>query len=167
MPITRTNMIDDDGSGKTGTIINNAWKQELYGQIDPFVERPTVQVPYSAANFLANAGSWTTVPADQHWLEYAVVGNSVVLQFHITGTITNACSALYIVVPGIPDPIRAGVAINSMAYFLGVPTGAAVVATGTVFASGGTYFSLGRDASGLLWTPNTMAVQGQLVYPWR
>jgi hypothetical protein len=27
-------MIDDDGSGQTGTIINNAWKQELYDQVD-------------------------------------------------------------------------------------------------------------------------------------
>jgi hypothetical protein len=27
-------MIDDDGSGTTGTILNNAWKQELYDQID-------------------------------------------------------------------------------------------------------------------------------------
>ena len=27
-------MIDDDGTGTTGTIINNAWKQELYNQID-------------------------------------------------------------------------------------------------------------------------------------
>jgi hypothetical protein len=34
MGITRTTMIDDDGSGTTGTILNNAWKQELYGQID-------------------------------------------------------------------------------------------------------------------------------------
>jgi hypothetical protein len=34
MAITRTAMIDDDGSGTTGTIINNAWKTELYNQID-------------------------------------------------------------------------------------------------------------------------------------
>ena len=34
MPITRTSMMDDDGSGTTGTILNNAWKQELYNQID-------------------------------------------------------------------------------------------------------------------------------------
>lgn len=34
MAITRTAMIDDDGSGTTGTILNNAWKQELYTQID-------------------------------------------------------------------------------------------------------------------------------------
>ena len=34
MAITRTAMVDDDGSGTTGTIFNNAWKTELYGQID-------------------------------------------------------------------------------------------------------------------------------------
>jgi len=34
MPITRTAIQDDDGSGKTGTVIDNAWKQELYNQID-------------------------------------------------------------------------------------------------------------------------------------
>jgi len=34
MPITRTPIIDDDGSGTTGTVIDNAWKQELYNQID-------------------------------------------------------------------------------------------------------------------------------------
>ena len=33
-PITRTPWIDDDGTGTTGTIINNAEKQALYNQID-------------------------------------------------------------------------------------------------------------------------------------
>jgi hypothetical protein len=32
--IARTPMIDDDGSGTTGTVINAAWKTELYDQID-------------------------------------------------------------------------------------------------------------------------------------
>jgi hypothetical protein len=45
MAITRTSMVDDDGSGTTGTIINNAWKQELYGQIDG----------------MATAGVWTPI----------------------------------------------------------------------------------------------------------
>jgi len=40
MAITRTPMVDDDGSGTTGTIINNAWKQELYGQIDALAAMP-------------------------------------------------------------------------------------------------------------------------------
>jgi hypothetical protein len=47
MPITRTAMIDDDGSGTTGTILNNAWKQELYTQIDGLIV----------------VGSWTPVDA--------------------------------------------------------------------------------------------------------
>src|SRR5262245_21412071 len=34
MAITRTPIIDDDGSGTTGTVIDNAWKQEFYDQID-------------------------------------------------------------------------------------------------------------------------------------
>lgn len=34
MAITRTPIIDDDGTGTTGTIINNAWKTEFYNQID-------------------------------------------------------------------------------------------------------------------------------------
>lgn len=34
MAITRTPIHDDDGSGTTGTIIDNAWKQEFYDQID-------------------------------------------------------------------------------------------------------------------------------------
>jgi hypothetical protein len=34
MPITRTPIYDDSGLGKDGTVIDNAWKQELYNQID-------------------------------------------------------------------------------------------------------------------------------------
>lgn len=37
MPITRTPIIDDDGSGTTGTVIDNAWKQQFYDQIDALV----------------------------------------------------------------------------------------------------------------------------------
>ena len=32
--ITRTAWVDDDGSGQTGTVINNAEKTTLYNQID-------------------------------------------------------------------------------------------------------------------------------------
>jgi hypothetical protein len=34
MAITRTPIIDDSGSGQDGTVIDNAWKQEFYDQID-------------------------------------------------------------------------------------------------------------------------------------
>ena len=40
MAITRTPIHDDDGSGTTGTIIDNAWKQEFYDQIDAALPAP-------------------------------------------------------------------------------------------------------------------------------
>jgi hypothetical protein len=47
MAITRTPIIDDDGSGTTGTIINNAWKTELYNQIDALPSVAGVWTPYT------------------------------------------------------------------------------------------------------------------------
>jgi hypothetical protein len=49
MPITRTAMVDDDGSGTTGTILNNAWKQELYNQIDTLVGPVQTWTPVDAS----------------------------------------------------------------------------------------------------------------------
>ena len=45
MAITRTPMVDDDGSGRTGTIINAAWKTEFYNQIDGVIGVPVNWVP--------------------------------------------------------------------------------------------------------------------------
>ena len=45
MPITRTTMIDDDGTGTTGTILNNAWLQTIYGQIDA-ADAAAIAAPY-------------------------------------------------------------------------------------------------------------------------
>src|SRR5437667_2558437 len=41
MAITRTALTDDDGSGTTGTVINNALKTELYDQIDAAITAAT------------------------------------------------------------------------------------------------------------------------------
>jgi len=46
--ITRTAITDDSGTGTDGTVINNAWKQELYDQIDDAVN-PREQTVASAA----------------------------------------------------------------------------------------------------------------------
>jgi len=40
MAITRTPLIDDDGSGTTGTILNNAWQTGLYNAIDAALGLP-------------------------------------------------------------------------------------------------------------------------------
>ena len=44
MAITRTPIIDDDGTGTTGTVIDNAWKTELYNQIDAALPVPPSSV---------------------------------------------------------------------------------------------------------------------------
>jgi len=70
MPITRTAMIDDDGSGTTGTILNNAWKQELYSQIDALItygtftpiDRSGAGLSFSTANGnYAKYGRWMSI----------------------------------------------------------------------------------------------------------
>jgi len=65
MPITRTPMIDDDGSGTTGTIINNAWKQELYGQIDGIGTPQTAFSPTDTSGaglvFVVNAANYIRI----------------------------------------------------------------------------------------------------------
>lgn len=73
-------MVDDDGSGTTGTVINNAWKTQLYDQIDaalaavgtaggwpggvagnlPF---PAIQVPSADPNVLDDYEEGTWLPA--------------------------------------------------------------------------------------------------------
>jgi len=57
MPITRTPIIDDDGTGTTGTVIDNVWKTELYNQIDGLAGGAWVDVPFNPANF------WSDVTA--------------------------------------------------------------------------------------------------------
>jgi len=45
MAITRTPIIDDDGSGETGTSLDNAWKQEFYNQIDGAIATGAAPLP--------------------------------------------------------------------------------------------------------------------------
>lgn len=104
MPITRTPMVDDDGSGQTGTVVNNPWKSELYDQIDavlgPAASLPQpgpagnlmtsngtlwtsqapqtgiwIGTPYNAADYSASGGGTWTVPVGSVMLQqYALVG---------------------------------------------------------------------------------------------
>ena len=66
MAITRTPMIDDDGSGLTGTPINNAWKQELYDQIDAVPASRELFFDLTAAFY----NDWRPPSGDQYdtWL---------------------------------------------------------------------------------------------------
>ena len=75
--IVRTAWIDDDGTGTTGTIINNAVKTELYNQIDQgFASLETG----SASLGLVQA--WTPVGSTA---EGAAIGGAVVARFSVVG----------------------------------------------------------------------------------
>jgi hypothetical protein len=67
MAITRTAMVDDDGTGTTGTIINNAWKTELYNQIDA-----------ADASLAVTSGAFTPLDLSGAGLTYASAGGSYV-----------------------------------------------------------------------------------------
>jgi hypothetical protein len=93
MAITRTAMIDDDGSGTTGTIINNAWKQQFYDQIDAAVGA-WVDVPYAASNFTSAAGTWTVDSGDQLTFGYARVGRLVTFMINLATTVLSGAPSL-------------------------------------------------------------------------
>jgi hypothetical protein len=84
MPITRTAMVDDDGSGTTGTIFNNAWKQELYDQIDALsaamsAGAPWIIPPFNPADYFVSigTGTWPVVAADVVNTTYVVNGKTL------------------------------------------------------------------------------------------
>lgn len=90
--IARTAWIDDDGSGTTGTVLNNAIKTELYNQIDAALAGVVpgtgawTAMPSSAANFTANTGTWTVEAGDVGLLQSAISGKVGFVQFNLTTT---------------------------------------------------------------------------------
>lgn len=90
MAISRTPMIDDDGSGTTGTIFNNAWKQELYNQIDAFVEGAIV--PWTVTGSIAGL---TTAGTSY----YVIEGNFVFVSTLVVWPATADAAGAYLTLP--------------------------------------------------------------------
>lgn len=61
--ITRTPIIDDDGTGTTGTVIDNAWKQEFYDQIDAALAL-SAGAPVNSPTFTGDPKAPTPAPGD-------------------------------------------------------------------------------------------------------
>jgi hypothetical protein len=124
MPITRTPMIDDDGSGTTGTVINAAWKTELYNQIDAAdlaaggfssgTWLPTLQGDggVSGQTYNTRAGTWLRV------------GNQIFVEGSVTLTAKGTLTGTVLAIGGLPVP-AVGPGTFNVAYFLGL--GIAVV----------------------------------------
>jgi hypothetical protein len=96
MAITRTPIHDDDGSGTTGTIIDNAWKQELYNQIDAGL------APVSAAPVY---GTWTPIDGSGATLTFNVLGGRYC---KIDKQVTIWCDLVYPVTADTRDAVIAG-----------------------------------------------------------
>lgn len=102
--ITRTPIIDDDGTGTTGTVLDNAWKQELYDQIDGTVgaaSPPFVDLPYNAATYgVVGTGSWVVEAGDQIAYRYRLVGK--ILDLIVTVATTSIVGSVTFVTVLLP-----------------------------------------------------------------
>jgi hypothetical protein len=100
MAITRTPIIDDDGTGTTGTVIDNAWKTELYNQIDGVVGGAGwANVTFNVANF------WTGVTAGMLAANrFTVINKTLFWQVQIVGAPAPApgTASLLLVTPVSP-----------------------------------------------------------------
>jgi len=103
VPIPRTPMVDDDGSGTTGTVINAAWKTELYDQIDTVGN--WVKINW-AANLFTPAG-WVVDAGDLYTLQYSVVGRAATILMVFVGTsiTTPGVGALFTALPAAITPV--------------------------------------------------------------
>ena len=138
MAITRTPMTDDDGSGTTGTIINSAWKIELYDQIDAALLtagggatsgswQPTIEGIGGASgqSYAIRDGRWTRI------------GNLMLItgcaNLTAKGTLTGAAA----VIGNLPAPVATieGAGSVTFSFFAGFSSG--VVYLGA-FPRGGT-----------------------------
>ena len=162
MPITRTAMVDDDGSGTSGTILNNAWKQEFYNQIDGYAGGAWANVPHTAGNFAVGqgTGTWTVSAANQKTYCFAIFNTATVfVAFQIEASVIAGGSpiALVITLPGaIAPPSRA--IIVPFAYSGAAQNGTGIAAIeppllrirllkdimGTPFAADANFFVMGE-----------------------
>jgi hypothetical protein len=157
MAITRTAMIDDDGSGTTGTIFNNAWKQELYNQIDGAIGGVWIDVPYVAGDFTATGGTWTV--SGFTTFAYRVSGKTMTLALYATNTTIGGTPASLIVkLPG------GGVGANrSMGQPFNYASGAAGVGWALTQTGSGAVL-LYRDILGTAWPAGTTHISAVLTF---
>ena len=78
-------MVDDDGSGTTGTVLNNAWLQTIYGQIDGLAGATWINEPFNPAHFSASGGMvWTVGAPAVVQSRYLIIGNVMFWSVYLT-----------------------------------------------------------------------------------
>jgi hypothetical protein len=149
--IVRTNMIDDDGTGTTGTMFNNAWKTEFYNQIDQALAK--VPMLTGANTFMGNQainGLVNVTGLGSHGITGSGVG---VQSFGLRNSSPGAGNASQFTIGNDADP-NVFVAISYASNFTGsaVPGG---IANSSVLYQGGAGLSLTATQRIDLWTNNT------------
>ena len=151
MAITRTPIVDDDGSGSTGTVIDNAWKQQFYDQIDAALVAGIVgdpawtSVAYLAGNY-SSPGGWTVQAADVQSHRYRKAGVNMELFIDLQDTdLTTGNATLFVNLP----LAAVGRSMIPIMYWATGITGTALGLAITDPGSG--TMRLVRDLFGLAW----------------
>jgi hypothetical protein len=162
--IARTPIVDDDHSGTTGTSLDNAWKQELYGQIDGALgQQFTKDSAQDAKLALINTGAWTDVPfnaanfsalAPMTWTvgasavvrnRYTISGKTLIWSFYISWfsgvSVLGGSPALSLRLAMPPGCVAQGPQMLPVAFAAGV---GAVPLNGLYAATNGALLELNR-----------------------
>jgi hypothetical protein len=159
--ITRTAMQDDDGSGTTGTILNNAWKQELYGQIDGLAAAPWIAEPYVASDYLASDGGTWSIAGGTCSAAYCVIGKILFWDLTLIGwSITGSPITLS------RKPFGGIPIIRQHGGVIWTSPGGTTYTLALVSMTAGSNINFFRDPSGTPWVPltGTHYVRGQGFY---
>ena len=173
MPITRTPWVDDDGTGTTGTVINNAEKTTLYNQIDASAAFVNAANTFTGNQKISKAIPRlqlvdTAQPANARHFELASTGQEVFFQYLNDAETVNTATPLRVSLVG---NVYAGVdlyeksRVTPIGHWIAVPFSAAnflVAGAGSwTVASGNVAFNhytlIGKT---MLWT---LMLQGTTV----
>ena len=164
MAITRTPMVDDDGTGTTGTVINNAWKQQFYDQIDAALVTVAppgawTQLGYNGAVYSAASGTWTVEAGDFLYYRYVVIGKTVIFCFGVQTSTTSAATA------DVRIALPAGIVPNAaaLAVIRGIDAGAGQAAY-AVISWNVPYVACSKFSGTWAAQTNALAVAGEIVF---
>jgi hypothetical protein len=126
--ITRTSMTDDDGTGTTGTVFNNAWKTSVYDQIDQMFAGSGSYATFTFGGSLAVASTLAVSGFGTHTFSAGGTGNQALLV-----TNTSSGTTMAALVRATAGTSTGQLVAYSQGYTTGtydVQAGAAVVAAG-------------------------------------
>lgn len=157
MSIVRTPLIEDDGTGYTGTPFDNAWQTKLYNAIDATLGGPWANIPFNAGSFLVDDGTPLTV--SQIVNRWRPIGSTTVIWECSLNPVTIPKASTTLIIGGLPFiPQTMGAAYpmawsNYGSYLRGYGAGSQgmVIARsdGAAFVAGAAwfYFSITLDAT--------------------